>query len=328
MPPDPRDGGLTTAGAESSVRRDRVLLVVNPSAGSGRGAAAAELTAEVLCGRAGPGPDAASGLEVTTVRARSAAELRELAVAELARGAAALVVVGGDGTVNLGVTLTAGTSVPLGIVAAGTGNDNARELGLRVGDVRRAANAVRESLAGHLVRPVDAVRWSTGDGATGWFSGVLGAGFDAIVNERANGWHHLRGRIRYDLAILRELPVFRPRAYTVELDGATHRLRAVLVAVGNGPSYGGGMRICHGARMDDGLLDVVIAGPVSRIGLLRLYPKVWSGRHLADPRVRRLTATRVRLSCPGIIGYADGERLGPLPLTCEVVPGALRLLAP
>lgn len=298
---------------------DRVLLLVNPTSGSGRGAEAGRLTAAVL---------AEGGLEPVVVQADSASQLRQRAAVELARGAAALVAVGGDGTVNLAVLLTAGTTVPLGIVAAGTGNDNARELGLPIGDVHAAALVVRQALAAGSSRAVDAVRWSSDDGTCGWFSGVMGAGFDALVNERANGWQRLRGRIRYDLAILRELPVFGPREYTLELDGATHRTRAVLVAVGNGPAYGGGMRICHGAVMDDGLLDVVVAGPVGRVGLLRLYPKVWSGRHLQHPMVRVLRATRVRLSSPGIVGYADGERTGPLPITCEVVPGALRVLGP
>jgi len=295
-----------------------VLLAVNPTAGSGRGLRAGEQARAVL------------GQRAEVLVADNAQALRERVLERLAekQGACALVVVGGDGMVHLGVNLVAGTDLPLGIVAAGTGNDNARELGLPVSDPAAAAQVVRAALAAGHTRAVDAVRWSAGNGANGWFTGVLGAGFDSIVNERANRWHRLRGRIRYDLAILRELPVFRPRSYELALDGVSHRTQAVLVAVGNGPAYGGGMQICYGAVMDDGLIDVVVAGPLGRLGLLRLYPKVWSGAHLRHPMVSVHRAARVRIDSPGIVAYADGERLAPLPLTCEVMPGALHLLAP
>ncbi|MFZ0158045.1 MAG: diacylglycerol kinase family protein [Kineosporiaceae bacterium] len=296
-----------------------VAVAVNPTSGSGRGARAGARTAELL---------AAAGFEVSPLQAQNAAELRERVTVALARGIRALIVVGGDGMVNLGVTLVAGTGVPLGIVAAGTGNDNARELGLPVGgDPDDAVLTAIRVLQCGTTRPVDAVRWSTAQDR-GWFVGVLGAGFDTIVNERANRWRWLRGHLRYDLAILRELPVFTPRHYTLELDGVARRTSAVLVAVGNGPAYGGGMRICAGAVMDDGLLDVVVAGPMSRRALVRLYPKVYRGTHLEHPAVSVVRARTVRITSPGIVAYADGERLAPLPLTCEVVGGAVHLLAP
>jgi diacylglycerol kinase (ATP) len=174
---------------------------------------------------------------------------------------------------------------------------------------------------------VDAAR-CTGPGTDRWFAGVLGAGFDAVVNERANRWSWPRGRMRYNLAIARELPVFRPRDYELELDGVRHRTRAMLVAVGNGPSYGGGMQVVPDARLDDGLLDVMVLEPVSRLEFLRIFPRVYSGSHVSHPRVVLHRARSVRVEAAGIVGYADGERFGPLPLTSEVRPGALRLLAP
>ena len=311
-------------GGPESLAVSRVVVAVNPTSGGGRGSAAQAAAMSVLQQAAATGTG--TPWQVVAHCADSAAQLRARLTEELAAPGCALVVVGGDGMVHLGVNLVAGTGIPLGIVAAGTGNDNARELGLPVGDAAAAAHAVRDALLAGRTRRVDVVQWTTADGAGGWFAGVLGAGFDAIVNERANGWRRLRGRIRYDLAIVRELPVFTPREYALELDGELQHTRAVLVAVGNGPAYGGGLRICHGAVMDDGLLDVVVAGPVSRLGLARLYPKVWSGTHLEHPAVVHHRVRTVRLASPGIVGYADGERLGPLPLECSVVPGALRLL--
>jgi len=239
----------------------------------------------------------------------------------------ALVVVGGDGMVNLGVNAVAGTTVPLGIVPAGTGNDIARALGLPVSDWTGAADVIARGLTGGPVRLVDAA-CCTGPDTDRWFAGVLGAGFDAVVNERANHWSWPRGRMRYNLAIARELPVFRPRDYVLELDGQQHRTRAMLVAVGNGPSYGGGMQVVPQAVLDDGLLDVMVLEPVSRLEFLRIFPRVYSGTHVSHPRVLVHRARTVTVRAAGIVGYADGERFGPLPLVSEAIPGALHLLAP
>ena len=125
---------------------------------------------------------------------------------------------------------------------------------------------------------------STSGGPNGrWFAGVLGSGFDSMVNERANRMTWPSGRSRYNLAILAELRTFRPVPYTLELDGETWQTEAMLVAVGNGSSYGGGMRVCPDARLDDGLLDVTVLGPISKLEFLRVFPTVYKGTHVAPP---------------------------------------------
>jgi diacylglycerol kinase (ATP) len=304
--------------------RPRVGLAINPTSGRGRGRRAGQQAAAVL---------ARAGADIVPLAAGSGPELAELTGEALHRGLEALVVVGGDGMVNLGVNVTATTGIPLGIVPAGTGNDIARGLDLPVTDPAAAAHALLRFLpgtgtAGPGPRPVDAVRCLTPDAATVWFAGVLGAGFDALVNERANAWSWPRGPIRYSLAMARELPVFRPRAYRLELDGEPWQTAAMLVAVANGPSYGGGMRVCPDARTDDGLLDVLVVKPISRLEFVRIFPRVYAGTHVRHPQAVVRQARRVRVAAEGIVGYADGERLAPLPLTCEAVPAALSLLAP
>lgn len=294
----------------------RIGLVVNPTSGKGRGAALGRQVAAAL-------RDAGHAVEdLTSATAEAAAKLARDAVTT---GIDALVVVGGDGVVHLGLQATAGTGTPLGIVAAGSGNDVARALGLPLHDAAAATAVIEAALAtgGH---GVDAVRW-TGETAGDWYAAVLAAGFDAVVNERANRWTWPRGRARYNVAIARELPVFRPRPYRLELDGEVLELEGMLVAVANCPSYGGGMRVAPDARVDDGLLDVVVLEPVSTAEFVRLYPRVYSGRHVEHPQVSVRRARLVRVESPGIVGYADGERLAPLPLVCEAVPGALRVLA-
>jgi diacylglycerol kinase (ATP) len=297
----------------------RVCLAVNPTSGRGRGQWAGVCAAEVLT---------SSGVDVIPLRAAGGPELADLVRARLAEGLDALVVVGGDGMVNLGVNAVAGTPVPLGIVAAGTGNDIARALGLPVGEPAAATVTALTALSAPAPRRVDGVRCLTASRSVLWFAGVLGAGFDAIVNERANRWSWPRGPIRYNLAVARELPVFRPREYRLELDDEVWETSAMLVAVANGPSYGGGMRVCPDARIDDGLLDVLVVEPISRLELVRIFPRVYAGTHVRHPKVVLRRARRVRVAAEGIVGYADGERMAALPLTCEAVPAAVNLLAP
>ncbi|GAA1260109.1 diacylglycerol kinase [Oryzihumus leptocrescens] len=293
----------------------RIGLVVNPTSGKGRGARiGAEVAARLI----------AQGHEVVDCSDETAAAARDRALAAVASGLDVLAVTGGDGIVNLGVNLTAGTDTALGIVAAGTGNDIARGLGLPVHDPAAAA----EVIGAGSTRRIDAARVGDDLADPRWFAGVLGAGFDSLVNERANRWDWPRGRMRYNLAIARELPVFKPIPYVIEVDGVRQETEAMLVAVGNGPSYGGGMMVCPDARFDDGELDVLVLHKISIPAFLRVFPTVFSGAHVRHPAVEILRGRRVRLEAQGIMGYADGERFAPLPLTAEAVPGALRVMVP
>ncbi|WP_392542106.1 diacylglycerol kinase [Oryzobacter telluris] len=293
----------------------RLGMIVNPTSGKNTGARIGLEALTLL---------RAAGVELVDLSAADARGATEKGRAAIAEGAIdALVVAGGDGMVHLGANLCAGTDVPLGIIAAGTGNDVARELGL---PVRDAAKAVERLLAGGT-RAVDAARHTTPTGETKWFVGVLAAGFDAVVNERANTWRWPKGQMRYNLAILRELPVFRAIPYRVVLDGREVRTDAMLVAVGNGPSYGGGMKVTPDALFDDGLLDVLVLHRIGTPEFLRVFPTVFKGTHTSHPAVEVLRAREVRLEATGIVAYADGERFGPLPMTVEAVPGALTVLA-
>ena len=136
------------------------------------------------------------------------------------------------------------------------------------------------------------------------------------------------GQMRYNLATIAELRTFTPIPYVLDVDGKQERFEAMLVSVGNTASYGGGLRITEGAVADDGLLDVVVIGPISKRELVTTYPKLFKGTHVHHPAYRHLTARSVTVAAPGIVAYADGERIAPLPLTIDVEPGALRVLVP
>jgi diacylglycerol kinase (ATP) len=127
-------------------------------------------------------------------------------------------------------------------------------------------------------------------------------------------------------AIARELPVFKPIPYVIEIDGVRHSTQAMLVAVANGPSYGGGMMVCPEASFEDGMFDILVVRQISTIEFLKVLPKVFSCKHVGHPAVQILRGIQVRLQACGIVSYADGERFASLPMSAQIVPAALHVL--
>lgn len=267
----------------------------------------------------------AAGHTVHAVDEANIELLRRETVRAVEAGADALVVVGGDGMANLGINIVAQTELPLGIVPSGTGNDLADGLGIPTGDAEAAIDLLLEALA-RPPRTIDAGVVRHGELST-WFGAVLSAGFDATVNERANRMTRPRGRSRYVFALLRELATLHARPYRIIADGETIDTEAMLVSVANNRSLGGGMRIVPHADLSDGRLDLFVVTTMSRLRFLRLFPKVFAGEHTGLPEVSFRGLSTVRIEAEGVIAYADGERVGPLPVEVSVVPGALRMLA-
>jgi diacylglycerol kinase (ATP) len=298
------------------VTGDFIAVLANPSAGRGRHRGLLPGVLQIL---------GSAGRPVRLLTAGTGEEAERACHQAVADGAAAVVAVGGDGTVHRALQAVAGQPVGFGVVPAGTGNDFAGAVGVPH-DPSKAAEGITAALRDERHHRFDLAR--TGDAAGGrrWFGAVLAAGFDALVNERANRMRRPAGPRRYDLAILLELARLRARDYVVRADGVEHRLRAEIVAVGNCPSYGGGMRIVPDADPADGLLDVIFASPLGRLGVTRLKPLLRNGSHVGDPRVTVLRAREMRIEAEDIVAYADGERLGALPVEVSCVPGAVRLL--
>ncbi|MFC4536866.1 diacylglycerol/lipid kinase family protein [Sphaerisporangium dianthi] len=259
------------------------------------------------------------GRPVSVIVGTSAQDALERACTAVAEGPEALVAFGGDGLVHLAVQAVAGTDVPLGIIPAGTGNDLAGAFGIPRKDPLAAAGIV----TGGAVRTVDA-----GTIGEEWFAGVVACGFDSKVNERANRLTRPAGMSKYLLATLQELRSFTPIPFTLTIDGEVIEQEAMMVAVGNTGTYGAGMRVCPGAEPDDGLLDVLIVGPLPTAAFLRTFPRVYRGTHLGHPAITLRQARTVTLDAPDVVAYADGERISTLPLTCAIHPAALHIIAP
>ena len=294
----------------------RLLVAVNPAASFGRNRSVGPAVAERLI---------TEGYEVSMVREANFELLRRETESALEQGTDGLVVVGGDGMASLGINLVAETEVPLAIVATGTGNDFARGLGLPFDDPAAATEAMLAALR-RPPRPIDAGIVRHGAHRT-WFACVVSTGFDAVVNERANHMTRPRGPSRYTLALVRELATFRPRRYVITIDGVRREQRAMLVSVANTPSFGGGMQIVPHADLTDGWLDVFIVHPLSRAGLIAVFPKVFAGEHVDHPAVEFVRARHISIEADDIVAYADGERLGALPIEVDVVAAALSVHA-
>jgi YegS/Rv2252/BmrU family lipid kinase len=300
----------------------RALVVHNPTAGGGRAGRLAPQVVERLAG---------DGVEVDQHRTLSLEDAR-LAACQAAGEVDAVVAIGGDGTVGAcaagladagvsgGSPGGSGVRAALAVIPAGGGNDAARSLGLPADDPLAAAGMLTRLRR----RPADL---ATVDGRA--YLNVAGAGFDSEVNRLANQrlrW--ARGRPRYVGAVLAELVVGRTASFELALDGQPERLSGWLVAVANGPSYGGGMLVAPRASLADGLLEVVVIGAIGKLEFLRTFPKVFSGRHVDHPAVAVHRAARVDLAADRPLAvYADGEPAGTLPATFEVRPAAVTVLA-
>jgi len=290
----------------------RVSLVVNPTAGRGRAQAWLPRVESRL---------RACGAEVETLRSTSYAHAADAMAAVLHQGTDVLAVMGGDGMVHLGLNACASpagsAASVLALIPAGSGNDFCRGVGLDPADPMAAATiaATGTPRAFDLIRVDDR-----------YVGAVLATGFDAQVNSRANALPWPKGSLRYPLAALTELRVFAPLPYRLRLDGVVREQEAMLVAVGNTAMYGGGMRICPDADPTDGLLDVTIIHPVSRVKLLQLLPQMNSGRFARDRCVERLQVRTLTVDGPRLTAFGDGERIGETPLDVSVAPRALPLL--
>lgn len=299
-----------------------IVVAINPTASFGRNRGVGESVVASL---------RAAGHEVMPLIEADYPALVAAAGAAVAAGPDAFVVVGGDGMVHLGANVVAGTEVPLGIVPAGSGNDLARGLGIPQDDIPAAVRALVAAVSAEP-RIIDAGRlqWrdTAGEERACWFAGALSAGFDAKVNETANALRRPRGASRYLWAILVELARMRPVSYRLEIDGEHLATEGLLVAVANNTSLGGGLRLTPTAELDDGLLDVMVVTPVSRLRFLRLFPLAARGEHLHLPQVSTRRARRVVIdAAQPVVAYADGERIAHLPIAVEIVPGALRVFA-
>jgi YegS/Rv2252/BmrU family lipid kinase len=292
-----------------------VVVVANPTAGRGKAA------------RLIPRVDALlRSLDVphSLLLCEGPEDPERLAGKAAAEGAEIVAALGGDGQVGACANGLLGTQTALAVIPSGTGNDFARHLGLNRKDPLGAARL----LSAPSFKVIDVAKVTTPDGERHYVN-VGGAGFDSEVNELANRVRRLRGTPKYVYSTFVTLARFKPGKFVVTVDGTEHTFKGMMLAVGNGSSYGGGMRVTPDARSDDGLLDVCVIQELSRWQFVKAFPKVFSGTHVNHPAVTMLQGKEIEISAERPFQvYADGEPVGRLPATFSVVPAALRVVIP
>ena len=281
-------------------------IVVNPISGGGKGA---------ILGTEVAGYFSTRGLPYQVITANSADRLRSYLANFLevkGQDCFGVIAVGGDGLAHLVLQFVVPLRIPFTVIPAGTGNDFLRALGWSLTEVKTQLDTVTCKEAS----PID-----LGMVDSEWFGAVLSTGFDSVVNEKANTLRWPKGPMKYNVAIAMELPKFKPLSYLIELDNQVIETEAMLIAVGNGSSYGGGMKVCPGAVMTDGLFEVMVLRPVSKVEFIRVFPKVFSGQHIDHKQVDIYQSRRISLNAAAI-AYADGDRIGGLPVKAECIAGA------
>ena len=288
----------------------RVLVCINPAAGQGK----SKLALNNLLSFA-----SSKSIEcVVFESSRDISILPDLLKNLDLKDFQAVIAIGGDGLVHQLLQVLSNLDIGLFVIPTGTGNDFARSNKLMSTEPAEIFNAIFEAEP----QAIDLGRITYG-ASNRFFGQILSTGFDALVNERANRNKFISGKMKYNIATALELPSFQPIQYRIVVDGEVRELQAMLLSVANGASYGGGMQLVPHADRKDGMLDIMILHPVSKVELIKVFPKVYSGAHVTHPAVEFIKARKIELAA-GSVGYADGERIASLPITIEVMPRALR----
>ena len=290
----------------------RQRIVLNAAAGSVEDAEALERRLRLL-----------PGTEV--VRTRASGDAARAAQVAGVRGIPRVVGAGGDGTLHEVVQGLAGAfeRVQLGLLPLGTGNDFARFVGIPT-ELDQALAILERGEE----RRVDVLRLEPHGGATRWILNTSGAGFSAVVSDRADGKKESWGALAYSLGAMEALPELQTYRLRLHLDDDPAReMDAWSLVVTNGGSIAGGIRVAPDARLDDGRVELMVIPEMPMTTLALVLPKILLGQHTEDDALFRRTVRRMRVeSEPPMPLNADGEPAGETPAVYEVEPGRLRLV--
>ena len=286
-----------------------VCLIVNPSAGGGRTARLLPAVEAALRGR---------GIAFRVEHTHSIEHARELARSTLAPGELTAAM-GGDGLLGAIAGELRGTDGVLAVLPGGRGNDFARKLGLGSDPV-----AACDVLAEGREQRIDVADI---DGRA--YLGIASSGLDSDAGDLANATKLKLGQLVYLYATLRAVRAWRPARWEVVIDGEPRSFIGYSVAVCNSGVFGGGMFLAPDAKLDDGMLDVVTIGDISKRKYLGSLPKVFTGAHVREPGVEIVRCREVAFQADRPFNVqADGDPIAELPATVRVQPGALRVMVP
>ncbi len=283
----------------------KIQFIVNPVAGQGAGARA---IAEIER-RAGE-----NSLDHELVSSEYAGHAIDLARRAACSGCEVVVAVGGDGTSNevLNGLMAAWkhgySKCAMGIIGVGRGNDFAYAYG-----IPRGVEEGIQVILHNDPHPMDVGQVIGGDFPQGrYFGNGVGIGFDAVVGFEAARLTHLHGLMNYLVAALRTIFLFfNAPLVQIEYDDKTITQPALMVSIMNGRRMGGGFMMAPHANTDDGLLDICIAGQLSRLGILGMIPRFMQGTQATHGQIKTARAASVHVTAiKGVLPtHADGETI-------------------
>jgi diacylglycerol kinase (ATP) len=297
--------------------KTEIFVIVNPASGGGRAARAQRAVEKMVPAR---------GCTAQFVHSQNADDIREHAARAAASGIPYVVAMGGDGTLHYVVEGVLGTRAAAGFFPAGNGNDIARALGIPSDPI-----AAAQVFFDGNTRAVDVIRVKFAEGQQTHFTGAGGLGLDAAAAELANSrFRKWPGVTRYLAGTFQAFFREPPMEASAEIDGVAWHGRILFAAIANGSFYGSGIRIAPDAKVDDGWMDVAIVGEVRLPRLLKAIPIVLTSGDLRNfPEVQRFRCRRIALRTEREARvHGDGEALGESPAEFEVLPGALKIVAP
>ncbi len=231
------------------------------------------------------------------------------------------IAVGGDGTIHYMANVLAGTDKNLGIIPTGSGNDIPTSLGLPA-DIKSCCQIIKEGKIKRIDLGLINDKY--------YYVCIAGSGFDSQVNDLANNTClPLKGPVKYTYSVYKTLITFRSKKFFLEYDGNRREIYGMMIAASNMPMYGGGMKITPAADPEDGLLDICIIKRMSKLHFIKIFPKVYEGKHVDDIYVEIFRTNNLTIESEYQFSvFADGEYICKLPANFKIAPKKLNFIVP
>lgn len=229
--------------------------------------------------------------------------------------------VGGDGTIHYMANILAGTDKNLGVIPTGSGNDIAVNLGLP-SDVKSCCRIIKKGAIKRLDLGLINDKY--------YYLCIAGSGFDSQVNDLANNTRlPVKGPAKYSYSVYKTLTTFKSKKFFMDYNNSRREIFGMMITASNMPSYGGGMRITPDADPEDGLFDICIIKRMSKLHFVKVFPKVYEGKHIEDSNVEIFRTSYLKLDSEYRFSvFADGEYICKLPASFKMVPKKLNFIVP
>jgi diacylglycerol kinase (ATP) len=290
----------------------KTSLLINPSSAGGRALESKKKIESCLN---------EFGIEYIISITKNLKHMLETIKSNLSSGFDNFIAVGGDGTLHHMVNMLAESNKRVGIIPLGSGNDISANLGIPSG-IEDCCRIIKQGKIKNLDLGIINDKY--------YYICIAGAGFDSEVTDLANSTRFpLKGSSKYTYAVYKTLVTFRSKEFTFYYDGKVKKFNGMMIAASNMPSYGGGMKITPDASPSDGLLDICIIKKMSKFHFIKVFPKVFQGKHTDDPHVEIFRTSKISIeSNYNFSVFADGEFICKLPATFKIASGKLNFIVP